>query len=42
MGIQDANFSFAAAVGLFNSIVSLFLLVMANTVARVTTGEGLF
>ncbi len=42
MGIQDANFSFAAAVGLFNSVVSFFLLVIANTVARLTTGDGLF
>ena len=42
MGIQDANFSFAAAVGLFNSVVSFFLLFMANTVARLVTGESLF
>ncbi|HTT88621.1 MAG TPA: ABC transporter permease subunit [Acidimicrobiales bacterium] len=41
-GIQDANFSFAAAVGLFNSIVSFFLLVVSNGIARLFTGEGLF
>ena len=42
MGIQDANFSFAAAVGLFNSVVSFILLIVSNAIARLVTGEGLF
>jgi putative aldouronate transport system permease protein len=33
-GILDSQFSFATAVGLFNSIVSLVLIVLANTVSR--------
>lgn len=42
MGLQDANFSFAGAVGLFNSVVSFVLLLIANTFARLITGDSLF
>jgi putative aldouronate transport system permease protein len=34
MGLLNANFSFATAVGLFNSVVNLVLLVSVNFVAR--------
>ena len=34
MGIEQMEFSFAAAVGLFKNIVSLILIVIANIVAR--------
>ncbi|CAM4137881.1 ABC transporter permease subunit [Paenibacillus alkaliterrae] len=38
-GILEANFSYSAAVGLFNAIISLTLLVIANGIAR-RTGES--
>lgn len=34
MGLLNAEFSFAAAVGLFNSVVNLILLFLVNSVAR--------
>ncbi len=37
-GILEANYSFSAAVGLFNSIISFTLLIIANWTAR-RTGE---
>jgi len=33
-GLQRGNFSYATAVGLFNSVVNLFFLVLSNTLAR--------
>ncbi|MBD2871070.1 ABC transporter permease [Paenibacillus arenilitoris] len=33
-GILEANFSYSAAVGLFNAAISFLLLVLANTVAK--------
>jgi putative aldouronate transport system permease protein len=34
VGLQNAQFSFSAAVGLFNNVVNFIILVAANTVAR--------
>ncbi|WP_274365894.1 ABC transporter permease [Paenibacillus thermotolerans] len=34
MGLVGANFSFSTAVGLFNSVVNLLLLLIVNTIAR--------
>jgi len=34
MGILQTNFSFATAVGLFNSIINFSLIIIANTVSR--------
>ena len=34
VGLQDANYSFSSAVGMFNSVISLILLVFANTVSK--------
>lgn len=34
MGLVGANFSFSTAVGLFNSVVNLLLLLVVNTIAR--------
>ncbi|KAB8130784.1 sugar ABC transporter permease [Gracilibacillus oryzae] len=42
MGIINANFSFSTAVGLFNSIVNLILLVIVNAVAKRISGNGLW
>ena len=41
-GLLDFDFSFATAVGLFNSIVALTLIMMANFAARKTTETSLF
>lgn len=42
MGLVQANFSFGAAVGLFNSAISLVLIVLANFAARRLAGTSLF
>ncbi|MBM7572449.1 ABC transporter permease [Aquibacillus albus] len=42
MGIINADFSFSAAVGLFNSFVNLILLVLVNYLAKRISGNGLW
>ncbi|MFV0502401.1 MAG: ABC transporter permease [Lachnospirales bacterium] len=42
VGIQSAQYSFATAVGLFNSVINLVLLILANFFAKKTTEIGLF
>ncbi|MNI32062.1 putative multiple-sugar transport system permease YteP [compost metagenome] len=41
-GLIDADFSFAAAVGIFQSVVSLILIVAANQAAKKIQGARLF
>ena len=41
-GIIQANFSFGAAVGIFNSMVNLFFLLTANFLSRRYSGNSLF
>lgn len=41
-GIVEADYSFSAAVGLFNGVINLILVLITNTVSRKTTGEGLW
>lgn len=41
-GIQNMQYSYAAAVGLFNSVINLVLLLMVNRFSRRHTGVGLF
>ena len=41
-GILGANYSYSAAVGLFNSVVNFILLVTVNTVSKKLSGNGLF
>jgi putative aldouronate transport system permease protein len=41
-GLLNADFSMATAVGLFNSVINLVLLLMVNTVAKRITGNGLW
>jgi putative aldouronate transport system permease protein len=41
-GLLNADFSLAAAVGLFNSVINLVLLVVANFVAKRVFGSGLW
>lgn len=42
MGLQQAQYSFAAAVGLFNAIINLVLLVAVNKFAKKLSGQGLW
>ncbi|UFU02890.1 ABC transporter permease subunit [Ruania suaedae] len=42
IGIQNADFSLATAIGLFNSVINLVLLVGVNIVAKRVTGKGLW
>ena len=37
MGVQNGNFSFSTAVGLFNSLVNLFMLLVVNTLSKKLT-----
>jgi putative aldouronate transport system permease protein len=41
-GLLSGNFSFATAVGLFNSVVGFILLLITNVVARFVSGVSLF
>lgn len=41
-GILSTNYSYSTAVGLFNSIINLILLVFANETNKRTNGNGLF
>jgi len=41
-GLLNADFSMATAVGLFNSVVNLVLLLFVNVVAKRITGNGLW
>lgn len=42
MGIYRAQYSYAAAVGLFNSVVNVVLLLFANKISKKLTDTGLF
>lgn len=41
-GFEDMNYSYSAAVGLFNSIINLILLTAANKMSRKVNGSGLW
>jgi ABC-type polysaccharide transport system permease subunit len=41
-GLLNADFPGATAVGLFNSVINLVLLLMVNTIAKRVTGNGLW
>jgi putative aldouronate transport system permease protein len=41
LGIQQADYSFAAAVGLFNSVINLILLLLVSRFSRKVAGTGL-
>jgi len=42
VGLEQARYSFATAVGLFKAVINLMLLITANTLSRRLTGKGLF
>lgn len=41
-GLLESNFSYSAAVGLFNSLINFALLIIANRLSRKATGSGLW
>ncbi|GGJ59788.1 putative aldouronate transport system permease protein [Anoxybacillus voinovskiensis] len=42
MGLQQAQYSFSAAVGLFNAVINLILLIAVNKFAKKISGQGLW
>jgi putative aldouronate transport system permease protein len=42
MGLQQAQFSLATAVGLFKSVIGLFLIIVSRRVAYKATGYRVF
>ncbi len=42
VGLQNAQFSFATAVGLFNAIVNFIILIIANTISRKVSDISIF
>ena len=40
VGLLNANYSFATAVGLFNSVIGMILLVLVNTLAKRFSNSG--
>ncbi len=41
-GIQETNYSYSTAVGLFNSVVNFTLLVCSNKISKMATGSSLW
>ena len=41
-GIEQADFSFGTAVGLFNSVINFAFVVTANKISHKVTGAGLW
>ena len=41
-GIQNAEYSFASAVDLFNSVINMVLLLIVNSISKRVQGSGLF
>lgn len=41
-GIIDADYSFSTAINLFNSVINLFFLVLANSISKKSGQSGLF
>lgn len=41
-GLVDAQYSFSTAVGLFNSVINVILLVTVNRIARRTSENSLW
>lgn len=42
LGLQQSRYSFAMAVGLFQSVLSFGLVIVTNRIARLFNQEGLF
>ena len=41
VGIKSSQFSFGAAVGLFNTLINFVFLMATNAIAKRSTGTGL-
>ena len=41
VGIKSSQFSFGAAVGLFNTVINFVFLLVTNYISKRTTGTGL-
>ena len=41
-GLINGDYSFSAAVGLFNSAINFALVVLANKISNKVTGSGIF
>jgi putative aldouronate transport system permease protein len=41
-GILEANYSYSTAVGLFNSLINFFLLILANQISRKVNDTSLW
>lgn len=42
MGLSQGRFSYATAIGLIQSVISLFLVTVSNSISKKLTGTGLF
>ena len=42
MGIENADYSFSTAAGMFKSVVAFILIVVVNQIAKKTGNEGLY
>ena len=42
MGFESSNFSYAAAIGLFEAVIGLILVLSANLISRRTVGTSLW
>lgn len=42
IGIQDQQFSYSSAIGLFNNLINIILIVTANTISKKVTKTGLW
>ncbi len=42
MGFESSNFSYAAAIGLFEAVIGLTLVLGANAISRRTVGASLW
>lgn len=41
-GLEEMNYSYGSAVGIFNSIINLAILILANNISKRTTNESLW
>jgi putative aldouronate transport system permease protein len=42
MGVQSSNMSYAAAIGLFEALIGLTLIISANVISKRTVGTSLW
>jgi multiple sugar transport system permease protein/putative aldouronate transport system permease protein len=42
VGLQNANYSFSTAVGIFNSVIAFVLMITVNQIAKRLTGAGVW